>query len=110
MPSAAPSAEPGPSVVGAREAQRLETRAGLFAAAVAEIGPAELGCADASAIATAAGVAPGTFCVHFPTKEHVIVELERNEEVKIVARLLNTTTKQPNLTGLFSSLVRNVLA
>jgi AcrR family transcriptional regulator len=36
--------------------------------------------ADVSAIVAAAGVARGTFYFHFPTKEHVVVELERNEE------------------------------
>ena len=29
----------------------------------------------------------GTFYFHFPTKEHVLVELERAEEVKMVASL-----------------------
>jgi AcrR family transcriptional regulator len=99
-----------PSVVGTREAQRLETRARLFDAAVAEIGRAGLGSADVSAIATAAGVARGTFYFHFPTKEHVVVELERAEEVRIVGRLRSSTTKQDDLAALFSSLVRDVLA
>ncbi|OBF29322.1 TetR family transcriptional regulator [Mycobacterium sp. ACS1612] len=99
-----------PSVAGAREAQRLETRARLFQTAVAEIGRAGLAGADVSAIASAAGVARGTFYFHFPTKEHVLVELERAEEVKIVARLQNSGAKHDDLATLFSSLIRDVLA
>ena len=77
-----------------REAQRLQTRARVFDAAVAEIGRSGLAGADVAAIAAAAGVARGTFYFHFPTKEHVLVELERAEEVKIVATL-DTRTAEP---------------
>ena len=52
----------------------------LFDAAVAEIDRSGMAGADISAIAHAAGVARGTFYFHFPTKEHVLVELERDEE------------------------------
>jgi AcrR family transcriptional regulator len=100
---------PSPTV-SAREAQRLETRARLFDAAVAEIGKSGLAHADVSTIAAKVGVARGTFYFHFPTKEHVVVEVERAEEVEIVARL---ATSQPDLTDLdsvLSSLVREVLA
>jgi AcrR family transcriptional regulator len=53
----------------------LETRARLFDAALAEIGRSGLAGADVTAIASAAGVVQGTFYFHFPTKEHVLVEL-----------------------------------
>lgn len=75
------------AAVSTREAQRLETRARLFDAAVAEIGRAGLGGADVSAIARAVGVARGTFYFHFPTKEHVLAELQHGEEARIVAEL-----------------------
>ena len=42
--------------------------------------------ADVAAIVTAAGVAHGTFFFHFPTKEHVLLELERREEDRIAKR------------------------
>ena len=70
-----------------REARRLETRARLFDAALAEISSRGLAAADVSAIAAAAGVVRGTFYFHFPSKEHVLVELERNEEIRMVAEL-----------------------
>jgi AcrR family transcriptional regulator len=76
-----------PTAGGVREARRLETRARLFDAALAEIDRRGLAAADVSAIAAAVGVVRGTFYFHFPTKEHVLVELERNEETKIVAEL-----------------------
>ena len=87
MPSSTSTTERGPSGANVREAQRLETRARVFDAAVAEIGRSGLAGADVSTIARAAGVVRGTFYFHFPTKEHVLVELERTEEVKIVERL-----------------------
>src|SRR6185369_12160016 len=109
MSSSTSTAEPAPSSVGARAARRLETRARLFDAAVAEISRSGLAGADVSTIAAAVGVARGTFYFHFPTKEHVVVEVERAEEAKIVARL---STKRPGRTGLWlvlSRLVREVL-
>ena len=110
MPLTTPTTECGSSVVGVREAQRLETRARVFDAAVTEIGRSGLAGADVSAIARAAGVVRGTFYFHFPTKEHVLVELERAEEAKIVAKL-HTRTGSPNdLGSMLRQLVRQVLA
>ncbi|MGZ4563377.1 MAG: TetR/AcrR family transcriptional regulator [Mycobacterium sp.] len=74
-----------------REARRLETRARLFDAALAEIAQRGVAAADVSAIAAAAGVVRGTFYFHFPTKEHVLTELERNEETRIISELGDAT-------------------
>jgi AcrR family transcriptional regulator len=101
--------EPATPIVGVREAQRLQTRARVFDAAVAEIGRSGLAGADVAAIAAAAGVARGTFYFHFPTKEHVLVELERAEEVRIVARLDTETTEPDDLMSMLTLLVREVL-
>src|SRR5665811_1650432 len=87
MSSSTSTAEHASSTASSREAQRLETRTRLFDAAVAEIGRSGLAGADVSTIAAAAGVVRGTFYFHFPTKEHVVVEVERAEEAKIVGRL-----------------------
>lgn len=67
-----------------REAKRLQTRERLLGAAIAEFKRSGMAEADVSAIVAAAGVAHGTFFFHFPTKEHVLFELERREEERIV--------------------------
>lgn len=97
-------------VVSAREAQRLQTRARLFDAALAEMASSGLAGTDVAAIAAAVGVARGTFYFHFPTKEHVLVELERNEECTIVAMLAAETSAHGDLRSMLTSLVRQVLA
>ncbi|MGB5795886.1 MAG: TetR/AcrR family transcriptional regulator [Mycolicibacter algericus] len=98
---------PPSRAVGIRETRRLETRARLFEAAVAEIGRYGLAGADVSAIAGAAGVARGTFYFHFPTKEHVLVELEHNEETRIVDEL---GAADGELTAVLTQLVQQVLS
>jgi AcrR family transcriptional regulator len=107
MPPTTEAAAPG---LGVREAQRLATRARVFAAALAEIRRHGLAGADVAAIAAAAGVVRGTFYFHFPTKEHVLVELERDEEAKIVSKLGVSTTQPGDLIALLSLLTRQVLA
>ncbi len=98
------------SAGGGREARRLETRARLFDAALTEIGRSGLAAADVTAIATAVGVVRGTFYFHFPTKEHVLVELERNEEAKIVAELRDALADDGDLVSMLLQLVQHVLA
>src|SRR6266700_3604353 len=73
--------------VNGREAQRRQTRRSLYAVAVAEFKRTGMAAADVGVIAKEAGVARGTFYFHFPTKEHVLAELERREEARIAARL-----------------------
>ncbi len=107
-PPARPESDAKPGT--ARELQRVRTRANLFDAALAEIARRGLADADVSAIANAAGVARGTFYFHFPTKEHVLVELERNEQIKIVAELDGLETETTDLVTVLSTLVRHVLA
>jgi AcrR family transcriptional regulator len=71
----------------AREVKRLQTRERLLGAALAEFTRAGLAEADVAAIVAAAGVAHGTFFFHFPTKEHVLYELENREEERIANQL-----------------------
>ena len=107
MPSSkAPSAARPSAATGVREARRLETRARLFDAALAEIARRGLAAADVAAIASAVGVVRGTFYFHFPTKEHVLVELELNEEARIVTELEEGNT---DLASVLSQVVRQVL-
>ncbi|MGA8544368.1 MAG: TetR/AcrR family transcriptional regulator [Mycobacterium sp.] len=70
-----------------REAKRLQTRERLLGAAIAEFKRSGMTEADVSAIVGAAGVAHGTFFFHFPTKQHVLLELERREEERIAKQL-----------------------
>jgi AcrR family transcriptional regulator len=110
VPATPSTTEPASPALGAREAQRLQTRARVFDAALAEIGRYGLAGADVAAIAASAGVVRGTFYFHFPTKEHVLVELERAEEGKIVAKLDTATTQPGDLISMLKALVRQVLA
>ncbi|OBH05529.1 MULTISPECIES: TetR/AcrR family transcriptional regulator [unclassified Mycobacterium] len=89
-----------------REARRLETRERLFDAALDEISRRGLAAADVSAIATVAGVVRGTFYFHFPTKEHVLVEVERKEEVRIVDDLGEA---EGDLESVLTRVVRHIL-
>lgn len=98
------------STLSAREAKRLETRARLFDAAVDEIRRVGLAGADVSAIARAVGVVRGTFYFHFPTKEHVLVELQHTEEAKIVAELNDRRRPPKSLENALKMLIREVLS
>jgi len=77
----------GRAAVKGRDAQRQQTRQRVYAAALAEFKRTGMAAADVGDIAAAAGVARGTFYFHFPTKEHVLAELERHEEARLVAQL-----------------------
>src|SRR5215218_9142330 len=68
-----------------REARRLQTRERILGAAIAEFKRAGMSGADVHAIVAAAGVAHGTFFFHFPSKEHVLLELESREEARMAA-------------------------
>ncbi|WNG91527.1 TetR/AcrR family transcriptional regulator [Mycobacterium sp. ITM-2016-00318] len=68
-----------------RDARRLQTRERILGAAIAEFKRAGMSGADVNAIVAAAGVAHGTFFFHFPSKEHVLLELETREEARMAA-------------------------
>jgi TetR/AcrR family transcriptional regulator, repressor for uid operon len=75
------------TAVNGRDAQRQQTRQRVYAAALAEFKRTGMAAADVGDIAATAGVARGTFYFHFPTKEHVLAELERHEEARLVGQL-----------------------
>ena len=79
-----------------REAQRLQTRQRVYDAAVAEFKRVGMADADVAVIAKEAGVARGTFYFHFPTKEHVLAELERHEEARLAAQLTRFLAGPPS--------------
>lgn len=68
-----------------RETRRLQTRQRILGAAVAEFKRTGMATADVGTIVASAGVAHGTFFFHFPTKEHVLLELEGREESRLAA-------------------------
>ncbi len=63
----------------------MQTRERVLGAAIVEFKRAGMARADVHAIVAAAGVAHGTFFFHFPSKEHVLLELESREEARMAA-------------------------
>ena len=89
-----------------RAVRRQETRQRVYAAAIAEFKRAGMAAADVGLIATEAGVARGTFYFHFPTKEHVLAELERLEEARLAGRLSRFLAAPHDLAGTLAEVVR----
>src|SRR5262245_22624726 len=76
--------------IAPRQTRGDETRKRIVDAAVAEfklVGVSEAGIGD---IAKAARVSRPTFYFHFPTKEHILLELQRSLEFPIIILLENT--------------------
>ena len=57
----------------------------------------------------AAGVAHGTFFFHFPTKEHVLLELEHREEERIAKQLSRYVDSKRDLASTLREAVRLVV-
>jgi AcrR family transcriptional regulator len=94
--------------LSAREAKRLQTRERLMGAAIAEFKRTGMAEADVSAIVAAAGVAHGTFFFHFPTKEHVLLALERREEDRIAKQFAQFLKSEHDLASALREAVRLV--
>lgn len=92
-----------------RETRRLQTRQRILGAAIAEFKRAGMAAADVGAIVTAAGVAHGTFYFHFPSKEHVLLELETREEARIAAELTRFSQENCDLVSTLGEVVRLVV-
>jgi AcrR family transcriptional regulator len=93
----------------ARETKRMQTRERLMGAAIAEFKRSGIAAADVGAIVTAAGVAHGTFFFHFPTKEHVLLELEGREEERIAKQLARHAAAKRDLASTLNEAVRLVM-
>jgi len=78
-------------------------------AAIAEFKRSGLAAADVAAIVAAAGVAHGTFFFHFPTKEHVLLELEQREEERIAKQLDRYVDATRDLSSTMMEAVRLIL-
>src|SRR5579875_845479 len=92
-----------------RETKRLQTRERLLGAAIAEFKRGGMADADVGSIVAAAGVAHGTFFFHFPTKEHVLLELERREEERIAKQLDRYVGAAHELSATLKEAVRLIL-
>lgn len=93
-----------------RETQRRRTRARLLDSAIVEFQRAGTNAADINAIAKAAGVARSTFYFHFPTKEHVLLELIRRDEARLADELGRFLDTRHDLAGVLKVIVESVLA
>ncbi|MCZ8380597.1 TetR/AcrR family transcriptional regulator [Mycobacterium sp. CPCC 205372] len=91
-----------------RETRRRQTRERILGAAVAEFKRSGMAGAEVSTIVAAAGVAHGTFYFHFPTKEHVLLELERREESRVAAELTRFLTTPHDLSATLTEVARLV--
>jgi AcrR family transcriptional regulator len=93
-----------------REAQRLETRQRVYQAAIAEYKRVGMADADIGAIIKTASVARGTFYFHFPTKEHVLEEVERNLVGRLATDLTRFLASPHDLWSTLPEIVRLVVA
>lgn len=91
-----------------RTTRRLQTRERILGAATVEFTRKGVANADVGAIVAAAGVAHGTFYFHFPTKEHVLFELESREEARVAAELDRYLAGSHDLAAALSEVARLV--
>ncbi|WP_275571488.1 MULTISPECIES: TetR/AcrR family transcriptional regulator [Mycolicibacterium] len=94
----------------ARELRRLQTRERILGAAIAEFQASGMAGADVGAIVSAAGVAHGTFFFHFPSKEHVLLELERREESRMATEFARYLDKKHDLASALAKVVELISA
>jgi len=87
-----------------RVRQRLETRNRLFDLAIEEFQKQGVDKARIRDIVEKAGVVPGTFYFHFPTKEHVLLELGQRIIAKAAAALPGAVDRPPRLSDLLDTL------
>jgi AcrR family transcriptional regulator len=90
---------------GAREQKRQRTRARLYEEALAEFSRVGFGAASVAEIARAAGVSRPAFYFHFPTKEHVLLELQWHHERSLVDTLDGCETLADTLMTLADEVV-----
>jgi AcrR family transcriptional regulator len=92
----------------ARDTRRRQTRERLLGAAITEFKRSGMAGADVNVIVAAAGVAHGTFFFHFPSKEHVLLELESQEEARIAAKFAQFLANTHELVAALLEVVRLV--
>jgi AcrR family transcriptional regulator len=93
-----------------RERSGDRTRRRLFEAAMAEFRRVGVERASIGRIAETAGVSRPTFYFHFPTKDHVLLELQWSLEEPIAARIERAKTLDEALTAFVDGLVEALRA
>jgi AcrR family transcriptional regulator len=93
-----------------RDKQREDTRNRLFDAALNEFRRVGFAEAQIDEIVRTVGVARGTFYFHFPTKDHVLVELMHRAEERIVERLATLRRRSVAVKTFLQSLIDAVIA
>ncbi|MBB3604172.1 AcrR family transcriptional regulator [Mycolicibacterium sp. BK556] len=82
----------------------------MLGAAIEEFQRAGTSSADINAIVEAAGVSRSTFYFHFPTKEHVLLELIRGDEDRLAEELSRFLDAPHDFAEVLPEIVRLVLA
>ncbi len=88
-----------------REKQRADTHERIFQAAFAEMLRVGFDNAQIPNIATAAGVVRGTFYFHFPSKEHVLLELAQRTQVELAVELAKLRGTQASVSEVLAHLI-----
>jgi TetR/AcrR family transcriptional repressor of uid operon len=94
-PSPAGALEACEPIPNDRTRRRLATRERLFEAAMAEFRATGVGAAQIELIVRRAGVARGTFYLHFPTKDDVLLEVLRRRQDEIAAAVAPAVAAPP---------------
>jgi AcrR family transcriptional regulator len=79
-------------------------------AAIVEFQRSGAGSADINAIAETAGVSRSTFYFHFPTKDHVLLELIRRDESRLGEELSRFLESPHDLQAVLEEIIRLVVA
>jgi AcrR family transcriptional regulator len=109
-PTATTGAPSAASAPAGRERQRSLTHQRIVAAAVAEFERVGVAHSRVEHICRAAGVSRPTFYAHFPSKEDVVLELQRRAADAIVDAILSRLAEAATLAEVIDSLVDGLFA
>jgi AcrR family transcriptional regulator len=93
------------SRVNRHEHQRAKTHALLFEAAIQEYRRVGFERASVARIARDAGVSRPSFYFHFPSKQHVLLELQWKLEIELAERFQDCETLRETLNELIEGLI-----
>jgi len=104
-PTAATASPADANGLAGRERQRLLTHQRIVAAAIAEFERFGVSHSRVEHICRAAGVSRPTFYAHFPSKEDVVLELQRGAANAIAGAILSRLAEAATLAEVIDSLV-----